>query len=76
MKSIVPAIRRALAIFRIRSLEIQLDGQNQAMQFVTDEDTRFAISLARINTRAALLRERQRYIALLAPGERPIWRAA
>lgn len=74
--AILNAIRRGIALFRIRSLEIQLDGQNQAMQMVDDEETRIAISLARAATRRQLVAARAEYQALLPAGERRTWRTA
>ena len=74
--NILAVIRRAVALFRIRSLEIQLDGQNQAMQCDLDEETRIAISLARVHTRRQLAKERGNYLSMLPVGERRTWRAA
>lgn len=72
----IAALRRAIALYKVRSLEIQLAGQCEAMQLVECPETRIAISLARIKTSAALLQARQRYIGLLPPGNRPIWKTA
>lgn len=74
--AILNAIRRAAALFRIRSLEIQLDGQNKAMQSDLDEETRIAISLARVHTRRQLAKERGDYLSMLPAGERRTWRTA
>lgn len=72
----IRAARRAFALFRIRSLEIQLHGMNDAMQLVTDEETRIAISLARHQVRRDLTEARANYNKLLPPGERRTWSMA
>lgn len=69
-------LRRTLALYKVRSLEIQLDGMNQAMQTVTCNETRLAISVARITVRRELAEARANYIKLLPPGQRRTWRAA
>lgn len=74
--SILNAIHRAVAAFRVRSLEIQLHGQNEALQSVRCPDTRCAITLARIQTRRELAQARAEYVALLPAGERRTWSAA
>lgn len=69
-------IRRALALFKARSLEIELQGQNDAMQSVSCPETRIAISLARQQTRRALVAARASYLALLPSGNRRTWEVA
>lgn len=63
-------IRRAFAKWKMRSLEIDLHGMNEAMQYVQDEETRIRISLARERARRALVIARAEYLALLPAGER------
>lgn len=68
--------RRAFAKFRVRSLEIQLHGQNESLQTVRCEETRLAIFLARRITQRALVKARADYNALLPVGERKTWSEA
>lgn len=72
----IAALRRALALRRIRSLEIQLDGMNESMQIVECPQTRLAISQARINLRRDLTQARATYLALFPPGVRRTWSTA
>lgn len=72
----IAALRRALALSKVRALEIQLDGMNEAMQCVRCNETRLAISLARIKVRRELTGARANYIKLLPPGDRRTWSVA
>lgn len=76
MKSLLTAIRRAVLLFQIRSLEITVDGQNQALEYVRDQITRKRIEVARMAARRELARLRGKYNATLPPGKRVIWAAA
>lgn len=76
MRCLINACRRALALSRVRALEIQLDGMNETMQTVACSETRLAISVARITVRRELAEARAAYIKLLPPGQRRTWSAA
>lgn len=66
-------IRRAVALFLVRSLEIRLHDQISALQVVTDRDVRDQITAALRVTRRELAAARANYIALLPPGTRRTW---
>lgn len=70
------AIRRAAAWFRARSLETTLQGQNDALEFVRDAETRQHIILARSVTQRELAKARADYISLLPVGDRPTFEVA
>lgn len=76
MKSLLIAIRRAVLLFQIRSLEITVDGQNQALECVRDQITRQRIEVARMAARRELARLRAKYNATLPPGRRVTWSMA
>lgn len=76
MKSLLTAIRRAILLFQIRSLEITVDGQNQALECVRDQITRQRIEVARMASRRELARLRGKYNATLPPGKRIVWSVA
>jgi len=76
MQTIINFLRRTLALYAVRCLEIELHDQTTALQHVGDAATQRAISSAREATQRALLAARQRYIARLAPGHCPTWRTA
>lgn len=63
-------LKRWFAYFVMRSLEIRLQDQREAMFFVKDEKTRILISLSKIYTEQELAKSRANYIALLPPGKR------
>lgn len=76
MRQIIAAARRAIARYKIRSLEIELQGQTDAIAAVRDMDLNARISAARRITRRDLAKARADYIAMLPPGERRTWSAA
>lgn len=76
MKSILTAIRRAILMFQIRSLEITIAGQNECLEYVRDQITRQRIEVARMAARSELATLRAKYNATLPPGRRVIWSAA
>lgn len=69
-------LRRGIALFRVRSLEIRLHDMNEAMQCVEDEETRIAIILARAQVRRDLAAARNEYLSLLPAGKRRTWQSA
>ena len=73
---IVLSARRAFAAFKVRSLEIQLQGMHDVMQMPIDEETRITVSLARQQVRHDLTAARANYIQLLPPGQRRTWSTA
>lgn len=76
MKTALEAIKRAWVLFKIRTLETTLDGQNQALRLVECQCTRWKIETARGNTKRALAQLRSEYSLLLPPGKTVIWRLA
>lgn len=68
--------RRLVAAFNVRSLEIRLHDQTEAMQNVRDTDTRIEISVSKRKTQRELANARARYNELLPVGERRTWRTA
>lgn len=76
MKRLILAIRRAWAMFKVRSLDLQLQSQNTVMQATTDTDLLIEISAARRETQADLLKARQKYSALLPIGTVKVWEIA
>lgn len=67
--------RRALAVYRMRCLEIELHDRTQALRYVTP-DQLAGLCRSRRRIQRDLLAARQRYIALLEPGDSPTWRVA
>ena len=76
MTQLLKAIRLAVVKFQIRSLEITLDGQCQALETVRDPITRRRIEAAREDVRRDLTKTRAKYIALLPVGQRTTWNMA
>jgi hypothetical protein len=68
------AAKRTALLFQIRSLEILIDGQCQALECVTCPMTSSRIILARTIARAELARVRSEYCAALPVGQRRTWR--
>ena len=62
-----------IALFKVRMLEAELDGQLQALEYVQDVDTRVRIMLARERTHALLAQARSQMIAKYPPGTRFTW---
>lgn len=75
MRRLIAALRRALALYRIRCLEIELHDRTQALRYVGSEQLA-GLCKSRRQTQRELLAARQRYIALLEPGDCPTWRTA
>lgn len=73
MRRLMTALRRAIALYQVRTLEITLDGQHQALQSIRCRDTRACIEAARRITERELATARAKYIALLPVGERRTW---
>ena len=67
-------VYRTALIFQIRSLEILIDGQCQALECVTCPMTSSRIILARHSARAELAKVRSEYCAALPVGSRRTWR--
>lgn len=73
MRALLNTIKRAILLYQIRSMEITIDGQNQALECVRDQITRQRIEVARKAARQELARVRSKYNATLPPGKRVIW---
>lgn len=76
MRQIIAAARRAMARHKIRSLEIELQGQTDALAAVRDVDLHMRIAAARRITKRELAKARADYNAMLPPGTRRTWSAA
>lgn len=75
MRRLIATMRRALALYRLRCLEIELHDRTEALRNVpADELTTLCRSRRRIQRE--LLAARQNYISLLEPGYFPTWRVA
>lgn len=72
----IAALRRAYARMKILALEIQLHDLTAAMRDENSQESLFALSLARQQTRRALAKARGDYNSALPPGERRTWSAA
>lgn len=73
LKTASTAIRRWLALYRMRSIEINLDGALEALPYIRCEITRDRMQIAIREMRIALCRARADYIALLPAGQRLVW---
>lgn len=76
MKTIITAIRRAILMFQIRSLEITIAGQNECLECIGDKLLQGRIIIARSISRRELAIVRGKYNATLPPGKRVIWSMA
>lgn len=75
MSNLLKLLRRALVLYRMRCLEIELHDRTQALRHVTP-DQLAGLCRSRRKTQRELLAVRQKYIALLEPGDCPTWRVA
>lgn len=73
MKRLIILVRRAIAVFRVRSLEIQLDGHVTALDQVRDPSTQIDIINSKRATQHELLAARRTYLGLFPPGVRKTW---
>lgn len=76
MKRVITVAKRAILLFQMRAIEIQIDGMNECMDAVRDPVVQFKITAARVNARKELARIRKEYNATLPAGERRTWRLA
>lgn len=76
LKSASTAILRALAWYRMRSIEINLSGAVEALPHVRDPDTVAAMQLAIRAMSKELCRARSHYTSFLPPGRRIVWESA
>ena len=76
MKTLINTISRAIALYQVRCLEIQLHDQTNALQVVSDVETFREICSAREITQRELLAARRHYIGTLQPGHCPTWKTA
>ncbi len=76
INALVKFFKRCAAWCVMRSLEIQLHGQDQAMRDCLDAQTREHIAVSRTYTRKELAKARADYIALLPPGQRRTFKTA
>jgi surface antigen len=65
--------QRFAATYKVRSIEIRLDGQNEALQYVVDSKTIGNIMRAREETKAELAEARADLMAFYPPGTRFTW---
>jgi len=72
IKTASTAIRRWLALYRMRSIEINLCGAYDTLPMVRDELTRQRMQLAIREMSLALCKARADYIALLPAGQRVV----
>jgi hypothetical protein len=70
------AARRLALRFQIRSLEITIDGQTEALECIGDRLLLARIQIARHQSRGELAKARAEYNATLPPGQRVTWRMA
>lgn len=75
MKRLLNLIRLAMALYRVRCLEIELHDRTESLRHVATIDLS-ALCASRRQTQRELAAARQRYISLLAPGDCPTWRSA
>ena len=73
LKTASTAIKRWLAWYRMRSVEINLSNMIDAHQQVRCEDTRAAMSIAIKRASKELCRARAEYQSYLQPGQRIVW---
>lgn len=76
MSRLINLLQRALALYTMRCLEIELHDQTRALQSVLCAETFRRICTAREHTSRALLDARRHYLGLLKPGHCPTWRTA
>jgi hypothetical protein len=69
-------IRRTIAYWQMRSIEITLAGMIDAFSLIDDPDTAAPMRLAMQGLSRDLAAARARYQACLPPGERRTWRLA
>jgi hypothetical protein len=75
MIRLLATLRRALALYKMRCLEIELHDRTEALRHVSC-DQLSDLCKSRRQTQRELLAARQRYIATLEPGDCPTWRTA
>ncbi len=76
IKTASTAIKRWLALYQLRSIEITLAGALDTLPSVRCQHTRSEMQLAIAAMRRELAAARARYIALLPPGQRITWELA
>lgn len=73
MKRIFKFIRRAIAFWLMRELEIQLHDQKLCLAMLKDGLARESLKLAICRTAGELVEARANYLVLLPIGERMTW---
>ena len=76
LKALCTVALRIAALYRVRCLEIQIDGATEALACVRCPMTLARIEVARHNARISLAIARAEYNALLPVGQRRTWRMA
>jgi hypothetical protein len=76
MKRLLTAIRRAIAYYQMRSIEINLAGAIDTIPYIKDADTLEHMRLSIKRMSKELCQARARYQSFLPPGERHVWRVA
>ena len=67
MKTIITAFKRWWATYKVRSLEIELEGKQDALSYVEDYETRCAIFNSMLKQKDELAKARSDLNALYAP---------
>jgi len=73
LKTASTALKRWLALYRRRSIEINLSGAIDTLPLVRDPLTRERMQLAIREMSLALCKARAEYTALLPAGQRIVW---
>lgn len=73
MKTTLTTLRRWWALYKMRSIEITLQGAVDTLQHVRCTETRLAMLLSIRGMRRELSASRAHYTSLLPVGERRVW---
>lgn len=73
IKTALTAIKRWLALYRMRSIEINLAGAIDTLPLVRDQLTRERMQISIREMSLALCKARADYTALLPAGQRIVW---
>lgn len=76
MKALLHAIKRAVAWYQMRSIEINLAGAIDSLPHIRDKDTIEHKRLAIKRMSKQLCHARAHYQSFLPPGERHVWEVA
>lgn len=76
IKSALTAVRRAIAYWQMRSIEINLAAAIDVLPYINDADTRDHMQISIKRMSRELCHARGYYQSFLPPGERQVWRIA